>query len=145
LHWRESVNKKFESLSGVRVFVVEDEFAVLLLVEDMLAELGCVLAGTASRMSDAFGKAKELEADAAVLDVNINGEPITPVAELLAERGVPVVFSTGYGRSGIDPRWRDRPVLQKPYRIEEFAAALQMALGRTGTSHGDQEPVLPSR
>jgi CheY-like chemotaxis protein len=112
----------------VRVFVVEDEFAVLLLVEDMLLELGCEVAGTASRMSDALSMMECTAFDAAVLDVNINGETIGPVAELLAARGMPIVFSTGYGRSGIDPRWRDRPVLQKPYRVEDLDKALRQAL-----------------
>lgn len=116
------------NLSGARVLVVEDEFAVLLLVEDMLAELGCELVGTASRMAEAMSMAGSLEFDAAVLDVNINGEHIDPVAEVVAARGLPMVFSTGYGRSGIDARWRERPVLQKPYRIEDFAAALRQAL-----------------
>jgi CheY-like chemotaxis protein len=114
------------------VFVVEDEFAVLLMVEDMLAELGCALAGTASRMGDAVRLARELGLDAAVLDVNINGEKINPVAEILAERRVPIVFSTGYGRSGLDPRWRDRPVLQKPYQVGELAEALRSVIGGDG-------------
>lgn len=117
------------NLSGVRVFVVEDEFAVLLLVEDMLTELGCELAGTASRMPEAVNMARTAAFDAAVLDVNINGELIDPVAEVLAARKVPMVFSTGYGRGGIDARWRDHPVLQKPYRLEELAVALKRALG----------------
>jgi CheY-like chemotaxis protein len=123
------VNGNQKNLSGLRVLVVEDEFAVLLLVEDMLTELGCEVAGTASRLADALSLAHRLECDAAVLDVNINGENVTPVAETLVARGMPIVFSTGYGRSGIDARFRDRPVLQKPYRIEEFADALRTALG----------------
>jgi CheY-like chemotaxis protein len=122
------VNQSLQNLSGVRVFVVEDEFAVLLLLEDMLLELGCEVAGTASRMKEALAIAEVTECDAAILDVNINGETIDPVAEILVARGTPVIFSTGYGRSGIDPRWRDRPVLQKPYRIEDFAGALRLAL-----------------
>jgi CheY-like chemotaxis protein len=112
----------------VRVLVVEDEFAVLLLVEDMLMELGCELVGTASRMAEAVSLAGSAEFDVAVLDVNINGEPINPVAEAVSARGLPMVFSTGYGRSGIDARWREKPVLQKPYRLEDFAAALREAL-----------------
>jgi CheY-like chemotaxis protein len=117
------------SLRGVRVFVVEDEFAVLLLVEDMLTELGCELAGAASRMPEAIHMARTAVFDAAVLDVNINGEVIDPLADVLATRKVPMVFSTGYGRGGINARWRDHPVLQKPYRLEELAAALKRALG----------------
>ena len=100
----------------------------MLLVEDMLSELGCELVGTASRMSEATRLARDLHFDAAVLDVNINGETIGPVAEIVAGRGAAMVFSTGYGRSGVDPRWRDRPILQKPYRVEEFAEALDEAL-----------------
>lgn len=96
-------------------------------------ELGCELVGTASRMGEAMNMAGSAEFDVAVLDVNINGEPINPVAEAVAARGLPMVFSTGYGRSGVDARWRERPVLQKPYRIEDFAAALQEAVRvRTG-------------
>jgi CheY-like chemotaxis protein len=96
----------------------------------MLTELGCELGGTASRMAEAVRMAQNAGFDAAVLDVNINGEPIDPVADVLAARGVPMVFSTGYGRAGMEAKWRDHPVLQKPYRLEELAAALGRALGR---------------
>jgi CheY-like chemotaxis protein len=121
-------NSNQSNLKGVRVFVVEDEFAVLMLLEDMLMELGCELVGSASRMPEAISRAQNSGCDAAVLDVNINGEPIDPVAEVLAARQVPMVFSTGYGRTGINVRWRGHPVLQKPYRVEELAAALTQAL-----------------
>jgi CheY-like chemotaxis protein len=132
LPWRGSVSKNLQDFSGVRVLVVEDEFAILLLLEDMLAELGCQIVGTATRLSDALTLAGKAECDAAVLDVNINGENVGPVAEALDARGIPMVFSTGYGRSGLEPRWRERPVLQKPYRLEEFAAALRVALAPPG-------------
>lgn len=108
--------------------MVEDEFAVLLMVEDMLVELGCRVAGSASRLSDAVEQARTLDADAAVLDVNIHNQPVYPVAEVLAARNVPIVFSTGYGTSGMEARWRSYPILQKPYRAEELAAALRQAL-----------------
>jgi DNA-binding response OmpR family regulator len=81
-------------------------------------------------MAEAVAAAGTLEIEAAILDVNINGEQITPVVEVLDHRGIPMVFSTGYGRTGIDARWRDRPVLQKPYRLDELAAAIRTALGR---------------
>jgi len=128
------VSGDLPGLGGARVLVVEDEFAVLLLIEDMLSELGCEIVGTATRLSDALALAGRAECDAAILDVNINGENVGPVAETLAARGIPMVFSTGYGPSGIESRWRERPALQKPYRIEEFAAALRQALtGRKRT------------
>ncbi len=128
---------KGQELSGLRVFVVEDEFAVLMLVEDMLSELGCELVGTAARLQEAMTAAETIECDVAILDVNINGQNVAPVVDLLTGRGTPFVFSTGYGKSGIDGRFRERPVLQKPYRIEDFAEALRQALsGRNQTRSG---------
>ncbi len=117
-------------LKGLNVFVVEDEFAVLLMLEDMLAELGCELAGTASRMAEAHKLVGESKTSpsVALLDVNVAGEPVYPLAEIFASKQVPIVFSTGYGGSGMDPQWRGRPILQKPYRIEDLQKALLAAI-----------------
>lgn len=132
------MSRNSRHLDGVRVFVVEDEFAVLLLMEDMLAALGCVVAATASRMPDAIDRAAKLDFDAAVLDVNVGGQRVFPVAEILAARRVPIVFSTGYGVTGIEARWRDRPILQKPFHErdlgEAIARALSQAAGRGSES-----------
>jgi CheY-like chemotaxis protein len=124
---------KRSTLRGLRVFVAEDEFTVLLLVEDMLADLGCRLAGSASRVPEAMRAISKESIDVAVLDVNLAGEKVFPVAELLDERQVPVVFSTGYGVSGLEPRWRQRPVLQKPYSLEDLARALLLAVQEAQT------------
>jgi CheY-like chemotaxis protein len=124
---------KRSTLRGLRVFVAEDEFTVLLLVEDMLADLGCRLAGSASRVPEAMRAISKESIDVAVLDVNLAGEKVFPVAELLDERQVPVVFSTGYGVSGLEPRWRQRPVLQKPYGLEDLARALLLAVQEAQT------------
>ena len=93
-------------------------------IEDMLLELGHEVAGLASRLGPALALAKEGRFDAAMLDVNLAGEPSFPVADLLAERKIPFLFATGYGRAGIEERFRDRPILQKPFRASELAAAL---------------------
>jgi two-component SAPR family response regulator len=122
------VNENPKRLRGLRVFIVEDEFAVLLLVEDMLAELGCEIVGTASRLPEAQAAAESVACDLAILDMNIDGKSVVPVAEMLLGRGLPVVFCTGYGRSGLDPRFRDLPVLQKPYQIGDLEAVLDQAL-----------------
>jgi CheY-like chemotaxis protein len=119
-----------DGLTGLRVFVVEDEFAVLLLIEDMLSELGCELAGSASRVSDALGYVGDPMPDVAVLDVNVAGESIYPVAEYFAGRNVPIVFSTGYGGETLQGDWRDRPVLQKPYVVEQLADALLKSIAQ---------------
>ncbi|HYJ81742.1 MAG TPA: response regulator [Allosphingosinicella sp.] len=108
----------------LRILVVEDEMLVAMNIEDMLLELGHEVAGLASRLGPALALAGEGRFDAAMLDVNLAGEPSFPVAELLAGRGIPFLFATGYGRAGIEERFRDRPILQKPFRAAELAAAL---------------------
>lgn len=118
-----------ERLSGLRVFVVEDETLVAMQLEDMLLDLGCTLAGLAMRVSRACEMLERDGApDAAVLDVNIAGEKVFPVAELLRTMRVPIVFATGYGRNGVPEEWHDRPVLQKPYTEDEIAQALLRAV-----------------
>lgn len=110
---------------GLRILLVEDEMLVAMNMEDMLLELGHELAGLASRLGPALELAREAAFDAAILDVNLAGERSFPIAELLAGRGIPFLFATGYGRQGVDAAWRDRPVLQKPFREAELAAAIE--------------------
>src|SRR6266487_1804898 len=90
-----------------RILVVEDELMIRMLLEDMLSELGYTIAAEAGRMEEALHAAKNAEFDVAILDVNLNGEPISPVADVLVERGRPFVFATGYGEQGLPPVYRD--------------------------------------
>jgi CheY-like chemotaxis protein len=108
----------------LRILVVEDEMLVAMNIEDMLLELGHEVAGLASRLDPALALAREVPFDAAMLDVNLAGEPSFPVAELLAERGIPFLFATGYGRQGIEERFHARPILQQPFRSADLGAAL---------------------
>ena len=108
----------------LRILVVEDEMLVAMSIEDMLLDLGHEVAGLASRLGPALALARESRFDAAMLDVNLAGEPSFPVADLLIGRGIPFLFATGYGRSGIEERYRDFPLLQKPFRAAELGAAL---------------------
>ena len=78
-----------------RVLVVEDELMIRMLLQDMLDDLGHTLAGEAGRIDEAMRLAKQAEFDVAILDVNLNGEPISPVVEVLVQRGLPFVFATG--------------------------------------------------
>ena len=109
----------------LRILIVEDEMLVAMNIEDMLLDLGHEVAGLAGRLGPALALAGEAMFDAAMLDVNLAGEPSFPVAALLVERGIPFLFATGYGRAGIEDRYRDRPILQKPFRIAELAQALE--------------------
>ena len=109
----------------LRILVVEDEMLVAMNIEDMLLELGHEVAGLASRLEPALALARESRFDAAMLDVNLAGEPSFPVAEVLAERGVPFFFATGYGRQAIEERYRDVSVVQKPFRSADLERALK--------------------
>ena len=108
-----------------RVLVVEDEPFIALTLEDMLDELGFVHAGTVSHVVDALALIETESLDCALLDVNLGSEKIDPVADLLASRGCPFIFTTGYGRSGIPASHADRPVLQKPFRMDDLAKVLR--------------------
>jgi DNA-binding response OmpR family regulator len=116
-----------DDLQGVRVLVVEDEAAISLLLEDMLLDFGCEVIGPAARLSAALDVVGRESIDLAILDVNVAGEPIYPVAEALAQQGVPFVFSTGYGSAGIKDVYRDRPVLQKPFAQHDLKQKLVLA------------------
>src|SRR4051812_48638345 len=111
-------------LAGLRVLVVEDEMMVSMLIEDMLTDLGCTVVGPAARLDEAIELAKAIELDCAVLDVNLGGQPIFPLADLLRERGKPFAFATGYGDAGVRDVDRGTPVLQKPFREGDLARVL---------------------
>jgi len=117
-----------EGFAGLRVLVVEDEVAIAMLVEDMLLDLGVVVIGPAGRLSQGKSLAESEEIDVAILDVNVAGESVYPIVDVLARRGIRFIFSTGYGAGGIDPSWRDRPVLQKPFTQSELENALEKAV-----------------
>ena len=111
----------------MKVFLVEDEFLILMQLETMLQELGCKIGGTASHLNDALSRAETCEVDLALLDINLGGKKIYPVAEVLRRRQVPIVFSTGYGQAGIDAPWTSYPVVQKPFMARELERALAQA------------------
>ncbi|MFI4973603.1 MAG: response regulator [Caulobacterales bacterium] len=119
-----------ESFNGRRVLVVEDEMMIAMMIEDMLADLGCDVVGPAHGVETALKLARaERDIDAAVLDVNLGGQPVFAVADALRERGVPAIFCTGYGGGGLREVDRGAPLLQKPFRVGDLARALGAALG----------------
>ncbi len=112
------------ALTGKRILVVEDEFMIAMLLEDMLTELECIVAGVVAKPADALQLISTTKVDAAVLDVNLDGVDSFGVAAALGERQIPFVFATGYGGSRLTPEFAHYPVIQKPYRLEELSGAL---------------------
>ena len=119
-------------LAGLRVLVVEDEMMVSMLIEDMLTDLGCKVVGPAARLDEAMALARSSELDCAVLDVNLGGQPIFPLADLLRELGRPFAFATGYGDAGLRDVDRGTPVLQKPFREGDLARVLGELRAKVG-------------
>ena len=119
-------------LDGLKVLVVEDEMMVSMLIEDMLADLGCTVVGPASRLDEAIQLATDADLDCAVLDVNLGGQPIFPLADLLREKGAPFAFATGYGDAGLRDVDRGSPVLQKPFREGDLARVLSDLTTKAG-------------
>ncbi len=117
------------SLRGKRVLVIEDDAILLMSLEDSLAEFGCLVEAVAMSLTAALELARDISVDVAILDVNLNGELVTPVAETLAQRGVPFVFATGYN-SHIVPSFANRPRLTKPYSQQQLREAMLCALDR---------------
>jgi CheY-like chemotaxis protein len=115
-------------LKGLRVLVVEDEMIVSMLMEDMLADLGCTVVGPAFNLAQGMNLARTAQVDCALLDVNLGGERVFPLADLLQEQGAAFVYATGYGRAGLRAQDHDRPVLQKPFRESELGRTLAAAV-----------------
>ena len=107
-----------------RVLVVEDEYLIRMLLEDMLADLGYAVAEAVGTLAEARKFAAAGAFDVAILDVNVDGEEIYPVADILAQRGLPFVFVTGYGEGSLPAKYRSRPALQKPFQTEQLQATL---------------------
>ncbi|MDA9491201.1 response regulator [Bradyrhizobium sp. CCBAU 11361] len=121
-------------LAGLRVLVVEDEGGVALLIESMLEELGCNVTASVATLAKALNMARAETFDFAVLDVNLDGELVFPVAEILKARKLPFVFSTGYGRIGVPETFKECEVLNKPFTIEDFKTKLLAMLGSSRPS-----------
>jgi CheY-like chemotaxis protein len=116
-------------LQGRTVLLVEDEGLVAMLADDLLSAAGCTVL-VAMRLPVALDLAGREVLDFAVLDINLGSiETSYPVAERLAARRVPFLFTTGYGVSGLDPRFADRPTVPKPYAPDELIRQAVLLLG----------------
>ncbi len=120
-------------LAGRRLLLVEDELMVAMALEDALVDAGLVIVGPVARVGRAVELAREQSVDIALLDINLSGERVFPVAEVLAAKGVPFLFLTGYSKSSLPAEYTSRPVLSKPCDMQvllnEISRALALAAG----------------
>lgn len=110
----------------MRVLVIEDEAMVAMLIEDLLEEMGCTVAGSAATAREAVALARTCEADFALLDVNLgDGATSVEAADVLRARRVPYARLTGYGAQGVPQGHQDAPLLQKPIHPGRLEAVIR--------------------
>lgn len=117
------------TLEGLRVLVVEDELLVAMSLEEVLRDAGCVVVGPVPRVERALKAAREEAIDIALLDVNLAGERVYPVAEVLTQRRVPFLFMTGYGQEMLPAEHAGQPVLGKPFKPTQLINWLSTVVG----------------
>lgn len=122
-----------------RILVVEDETMIAMMVEDFLTDLGWDVVALAGSIDSALAMAREADIDAAVLDVNLHGKESFDAADILDKRHILFVFASGYGADGVCRRFRDVPVVTKPFHRDELERALSRAMAST-----DRAPDQPS-
>jgi CheY-like chemotaxis protein len=114
-----------------RILVVDDEPLIGAMTGEWLSDLGHVVVGPAYDLSTAL-KLAETDLDAAIVDVALGKDKSYPLADALSARGVPFALATGYGRDGIDPRYRAHSTLGKPFEFASFRRIIDELLAEGG-------------
>lgn len=113
-----------------RILIVEDEFLVGIQLEDDLHAAGYRAVGPYAKLEDAVLAARREQFDLAILDINLNGEKVFPLADELIARGIPIILISGYLASDLPERFRDRPLLAKPYDPTVLDKEISSVMGR---------------
>ena len=119
-----------DPLLGRRLLIVEDDPYIALALEETLSEFGLIIVGMARSVEEAIRLSRQDGVDLALLDVNIGHEKIDPVADALAARGCPFIFTTGCGRAGLPEAHLEHAMVEKPFYVEEILTALRDELAR---------------
>ncbi len=122
-------------LAGSRVLVVEDEALIALDISDLLAEAGVVVIGPLSSLGDALAEAPTVEVDAALLDVSLARREVWPVAEILLQRRIPIIFLTGYASLALPEQFAVCPRMDKPVDATKLRAQLTETLRRVRSAN----------
>jgi CheY-like chemotaxis protein len=117
-----------KSMKPSSILLIEDETLIRMMLAGMVDELGHRVAGEASSVSEACLLAETTDYDLAMLDVDLGGHSIGPVAEIIARRGLPILFVTGYAPTGLPDEFDDRPMIQKPFTLAGLRDGIEMAL-----------------
>ena len=123
-------------LKGRRILVVEDEYLLADDISVILTDAGAQVTGPCATVADAVAKAGTADLDAAILDVNLRGEMVFPVADALAERRIPFVFATGYDQWSLPDRFADAVRLEKPLKPAKIIATLGLLLAQNTEASG---------
>ncbi|WPP02395.1 response regulator (plasmid) [Pseudomonas sp. HR96] len=115
-----------------RVYIVEDEALVAMLLEDMVTELGHEVVGIGARLEVGLAAAESVSFDLAILDINLNGQVSFPIAHALAKRGIPFLFASGYGAAGLEESLCTVPVLSKPFSMAQLDQVIRQRLTASG-------------
>ena len=115
-------------LAGLRVLIVEDEGPVALLIEDMLADLGCEVVASVANVSKGSQLASTLQVDLALLDLNLNGQSAIPIARILRERDIPVLFVSGHGADAVLEEFASCETLANPFVFADLQRKMLLAL-----------------
>ena len=110
-----------------KLLVVEDDVLIRMLLADMLGEIGYTVAGEAASIDEALEATRKTDFDLAILDADLEGRSVSPVADALVARDIRFVFVTGYDDHGLFA-YRDRPTLKKPFQIDALRRCCKSAL-----------------
>lgn len=119
-----------DGMGAVGVFLVEDEPGLMYVLEESIKTLGYAVVEKAEYMPDALERAKSVAFDVAMLDVNLHGQESFPVADVLMERGIPFVFTTGFGKTTLPERFKRAPLMEKPFRLKDIHRAITQLQGK---------------
>jgi len=119
-----------QALEGLRILVAEDEYLLAAQLEDELLAAGCNMLGPYHSVAQALQASREKNFDLALLDVNLHGELIYPVADELRTRGIPIVLLSGYTATSLPERFRTLPRIAKPHESTVLVREIRRALGK---------------